>query len=222
MMKKLSIFLLLVLGMAGPAEDILLWQVNDSATVDGTPIQDFLVQYPETDDAWSAVRVRLTLPNQSTSTILDINFGDGIWEDGYWGVWLGDTGNGWGAGVPTGNQSRTGYKTMSTIQEIIDSNGVTIDSGEVLEALFVMELGYNTWDDGVGDYLWTTLAETNPELYSELRSRYMYESSDVAPPVITPWTPIQFYTHPPVPEPSAVLLMLIGAGILGLKRHKYI
>lgn len=34
-----------------------------------------------------------------------------------------------------------------------------------------MELGYNIWDDNVGeygDYVWTTLAESAPELYQNL------------------------------------------------------
>lgn len=38
------------------------------------------------------------------------------------------------------------------------------------------------------------------------------------PPGYAQWTPLQFYTHPPVPEPSSLLLALIGSSLLMLKR----
>lgn len=81
---------------------------------------------------------------------------------------------------------------------------------EVLEAMFIMELGYNEWNDDAGDYVWKTLAESAPELYKDLVKDYMYASGDVAPLTAIPWTP-DFHTVGSVPEPSTSLLCLIGA-----------
>ena len=85
---------------------------------------------------------------------------------------------------------------------------------EVMEILFVMELGYNTWDDDLGDYVWETLAQSAPELYQDLMRQHMYATGDISPPGYTPWTP-DFYT---TPEPSTSILCIIGLGLLLLKR----
>lgn len=85
---------------------------------------------------------------------------------------------------------------------------------EVMEILFVMELGYNSWSEIEDDYVWETLAQSAPELYENLRHQYMYGEFDISPSYTLAWTP-DFYT---TPEPSSGLLLLMGTGILGLRR----
>lgn len=217
-MKKFLIgFVLCMISFIGMG-DVLMWEVTDSTKVDNGSIQQFLVPYPSTDDSWPAARVKLVSSDGSSSTILKIYFGDGVWEDGDWGMELADYGNGWGTGVPTGNQSETGFNTINRIQDIIHGDVLDVPP-EVLEALFVMELGYNSWDESVGDYVWKTIASSAPELYKDLVREYMYASGDVAPSTTKNWNP-DFYTmNPPiVPEPSTGFLFLIGSSLLALKR----
>ena len=194
--------------------DVLYWQVNENTTVDGGDIQLFLVPYPSTEDAWPAARVKLVSSDGTSSRILDIYWGNGFQEDGRWGVELSDPGSGyWGAGAPVGIQSDTGYHTIGTIQGTLHGETPSYPP-EVMEALFIMELGYNEWNDGVGDYVWRTLAESAPELYRDLVGKYMYEQFDISPGPDHVWTP-NFYT---TPEPSTSLLCIIGLGLLLLKR----
>ena len=86
---------------------------------------------------------------------------------------------------------------------------------DALESLLVMELGYNSWDDNVGDFVCQTLAKSAPEVYNDLVDRYMYASGDVAPPNPSYWSP-NFYT---VPEPSSALFCIFGIGLLMLTRR---
>ena len=212
-MRKLVSMALLLLSFSAMG-DVLLWMVDENTTVDGNPIQQFLVEYPSDDDNWPAARVKLVSSDGTTSRILRIYYGEGIEEDGGWGAEASDPGNGyWGVGAPTGMQSETGYKTLGTIQGQL-SGDIPSYPPEVLEALFIMELGYNSWDDDVGDYVWRTLAESSPETYADLR-QHMYAEFDIEPSSIDPWSP-DFYTT--VPEPSTSLLCIIGFGVLMLKR----
>ena len=89
-MKRLVAILISCLAFFTGSGDVLLWQVNENTKVDGGDIQLFLVPYPSTDDSWPAARVKLV--NGSSSTILPIYFGNGVWEDGYWGAAFGDAG----------------------------------------------------------------------------------------------------------------------------------
>lgn len=88
---------------------------------------------------------------------------------------------------------------------------------EVLEALFIMELGYNEWDDGAEDYVWRTLAQSAPELYQNLVRQHMYASGDIAPLTATPWTP-DFHT---TPEPQSGMLLAVGLAVLMLRRKRF-
>ena len=198
--------------------DVLMWQVDDTATIDGTPIQNWIMASPyvEDDDHWVAARVKLTDAN---GTVLGIYF-DGAVEDGTWGVWIGDNGGGsWGAGVPTGNQSPTGHKTWYTTTD----NPITtvLEDPAAIEALFYIEIGYNSWNEDVGDYVWETLAESLPkETYETLRNQYMYGEGTLGPHKNDIWTPTEFYTQIPVPEPSSSALSLIGVSLFLLMRPR--
>jgi len=157
MLKKFIFVWLCLLSFAG-AGDVLLWTVDESTTVDGTLIQNFLQSYPTTEDNWPAARVKMISSDGTSSRVLDIYWGDGIQEDGNWGVELSDPGSGyWGAGAPIGMQSETGYHTLGTIQGELHGDILSYPP-EVMEILFIMELGYNSWNDDVGDYVWETLA----------------------------------------------------------------
>lgn len=214
-MRKLISMALLLLSFSVMG-DVLLWMVDENTTVDGNPIQQFLVEYPSDDDNWPAARVKLVSSDGTTSRILRIYFGEGIEEDGDWGAELMDSGNGWGAGAPRGLQSRTGYNTIGTIQGQL-SGDIPSYPPEVLEALLIMELGYNSWDDDVGDYVWRTLAESSPETYADLR-QHMYAESDIGPSSPDPWSP-DFYTT--VPEPSISILVIVGFSVLALRRETW-
>ena len=202
--------------------DVLLWAVDDSVTVDGTPIQNWIMASPyvEDDDHWVAARVKLTDAN---GTVLGIYF-DGAVEDGTWGVYIGDNGSGsWGAGVPTGNQSPTGHKTWYTSTD--DPTITVLEDPAAIEALYYIEIGYNSWNEDIGDYVWETLAESLPkETYETLRNQYMYGEGTLGPHKNNVWIPTEFYTlnpvipTPPVPEPNTTLLFTIGSGLLLLRR----
>ena len=197
--------------------DILLWQVTDSTTVDGDLIQHYLVPYPSTEDNWPAARVKLVSIDGSSRILKywgEDEYGNKVEWDGDWGAELMDIGGYWGTGNPTGNQSETGYNTIHRIQDPSSPNYPP----EVMEALFIMELGYNSWDDNAGeagDYVWQTLAQSAPEKYEDLISQHMYAPGDIAPLIATPWSP-NFYS---VPEPTTFLLLLLGFGILALRRN---
>lgn len=210
-MKKLIVILLSYLAFLNGSGDVLLWQVDENTKVDGGDIQLFLVPYPSDNDHFPAARVKLVSSDGSSSTILKVI---GMEEQPeYWGIEPWDTGSGyWETGIC---QSQTGYNTITSIQDQL--NGIISSyPPEVMDALFIMELGYNEWNDDAGDYVWRTLAESAPELYRELVGRHMYASGDIAPPTMVPWSP-DFHT---VPEPSTSLLCLLGTSLLMLRRKK--
>ena len=197
MKKILTIFLLLAMSTYG---DAFFWQVNDTATVDGTAIQSFLVPYHEDDDNWNVVRVKLVAPDKSV-TYLPVYFGDGVWEDGSDGMYIGEQDDGrWGTGH---------WGTQTEIQNVSDKilNGYSIAA----------ELG--RWEEDSVELL--ILAETRPELLTtEFVSTYMYKAGTLWPEPVNQWTPTEFYTSPPTPEPSSGILFLIGLSFLLLKRPK--
>ena len=189
--------------------DVLLWEVNENSKVDGGDIKLFLSPYG--DDA--GARVKLTDAN---GTILDVWYDNpedppARWEDCSLGVWIGDVGGGyWGTGW---NQSETGHKTWATTTDPPD---VFLEHPDAIEVMFIMELGYVSWDDNLNDWAWETLAESSPETYSYLRSRYMYGQGTIDPPIYTAWAP-DFHA---TPEPSSFLLSLIGCSFLLLRRKE--
>jgi len=153
--KLLALVMIYTISFCGFG-DILMWQVNETTKVDGGDIQCFLVPYPSDEDHFPGARVKLVSSDGTSSTILKIWYVNpddppSRWEDGDWGVELCNTGSGrWETGWV---QSETGYNTINTIQNQMSGNNLPYPP-EVMEILIVMELGYSSWDDDLGDYVW--------------------------------------------------------------------
>ena len=193
---------ILAAGVLPADEEVLYWMVDDSATVNdhGTisSIKDFLPA--ETDDSWSAARIRVTGGDIVGDVFLDVYDTDGTLQvgSGALGIAFGDTGSGyWGAGVPTGNQSPLGGY-----------------AGTSPEYSFIIELGNVSWDGNAASWV-ETVAVSQSATYSDI-SRYIHTSFDPNPTVGGAWAPTAYN----VPEPSSGLLLLVGGGLLLLRRRK--
>ena len=202
-MKGLLAAVLMMLGMMGQAEEILWWMVDETATVDNESITSFLESHPEDDYHWNMVRIKVTSGDNVIYLDNYQDWGSG-WErsSGADGVWIGESGD--GRGASTGN-----WATQSSL------DGLSRELFE--EAIFQVQLGTIEIDDGFNVVDWFTLAETDPVTKATLQ-QHLYERGSMQPPGYTQWTPLQFYTHSPVPEPSSLLLVLIGSSIFMLKR----
>jgi len=216
--------MLLVGGSYVKAEDILFWQVDESTLVDGIAISTWLMASPYVSDSmddYFAARVK-TIQGAS-SRILDFWYDNPDdppkrWEDGSWGISVADAdGAVYNMGEVHGTgevQSGTGYKTWHSTT---DDPASSLDDIAALDVRVVMELGYNSWSDGANDYVWQTIAASDPELYSELRNLHMYGQGTIGPWSATPWQP-NLFTNPNVPEPDSFVLVLLGLGLLMLLR----
>ena len=77
--------------------------------------------------------------------------------------------------------------------------------------LFMVELG--NWVDGS----WVVAAQSQSYTYAQLQSHIVQDwSNPYADPAITPWVAEGYV----VPEPSSGILLLIGGGLLALRRKR--
>ena len=194
---------ILAVGVLSADEEVLYWMVGDNATVNdhGTvsSVTDFLLA--ETDEAWSAARIRVTGGGITGDVFLDVYDENGALQEGSGalGIVFGDTESGyWGAGVPTGNQSPLGGY-----------------AGTSPEYSFIIELGNVSWDGNAAS--WVTVAESAAASYSSLYDAgYIASSFNMNPTAGAAWAPTSYN----VPEPSSGLLLLVGGGLLLLRRRK--
>ncbi|MBQ6914209.1 MAG: PEP-CTERM sorting domain-containing protein [Kiritimatiellae bacterium] len=192
-------------AVASAAEnDVLYWMVDDSATIDGTDVREFMNDYDAPSDSYFAARVRVTGGNITEDTFLNLysfNEDNSVSvEPGNLGVDFFDNGAGyWGAGVPDGNKSPSGDYSAGTP-----------------EYSFIVEIG-NVVGVGSDHSSWTTIASTEPTGYSEL-AEFIQQTQNLGEPLSKIWIPTEFVT--PVPEPSGGLLLLVGAAVLALRRRR--
>ena len=217
MMRRLHRFAVLAAALMASAvlvagDDVLYWMIDTSATITTdlhsdpqtkATIGEFFANigdyYPDlnTEGSAFAARVRVTGGGiqDGQDVFLDLYIpGYGLDKGGgEWGVEFGDAGGYWGAGVPTGNQSPSGDYSAGTP-----------------EYSFIVELGNIDAADN-----WTTVATSAAATYSSL-SDYIHETFDLNPGQLAVWTPTQFT----IPEPTSVLLMVIGGALLALRRKR--
>ena len=197
---------ILVTGSLSAAEEVLYWMVGDDATVNdhgtSSSVSDFLsAKLPaQSEDSWSAARIRVSGGDIVGDVFLDVYDLDGTLQvgSGALGISFGDTGSGyWGAGVPTGNQSP-----------------VSSYSAGDPEYSFIIELGNVSWDGTAASWV-ETIAVSQSATYSDI-SRFIHTSFDPNPMVGGAWAPTSYN----VPEPSSGLLLLVGGGLLLLRRRR--
>ncbi len=174
-------------------DEVLYWMVDNTATVttgDGETVNLTAFLDPEGD---YAARVRVVGDGITEPTFLRIYYPDGTTDSGEFGVDFGDSGSGyWGAGVPTGTQSPVGGYASSSP-----------------EYSFIVEIGNFESGD------WVTVAASDAASYASLSS-HIGERFEINPPVGKAWAPTSFTE---VPEPSSGLLLLVGGGLLALRRR---
>lgn len=197
-MKKVLAILVCMLAFASfGVDEVLYWMVDDAAQVhyhDGS-LAPILELVPDAIDTTLAARVRVVGGNLLDDTFTDIYIGDGERWPGDGGIDFDNVGGYWGVGNPTGIQA-------------------PITSFSSVEYSFMIELGNYDWNNDS----WTTVASSRPANYSSL-SQYIYTTFDINPPTTGIWNPRDFYV--PIPEPNSGLLILVGFGILCLKRKSY-
>ena len=198
----------LATGVSLAAERVLYWMVDDTATVtvDGTDvnIQDYLTaDYVGSHDqgTYYAARIHVT-GGDNVDVFLPLYTPGAGTYDGSMGVEFWDNGAGWGAGVPTGNQSPLG-----------------IYAADTPEYAFTIEIGNVSWTEADGpSWIETVAVGTAPASYTALNdAKYVAENFDVNPPAGQIWTPTAFTA---APEPSSGLLALIGGALLALRRRR--
>ena len=194
---------ILTAGISLADEEVLYWMVDDNAKVNdhGTIsyISDFLPA--ETDDSFSAARIRVTGGDITGDVFLDVYDSNGNLQvgSGALGIAFGESGGYWGAGVPTGNQSPLGtYASTSP------------------EYSFIIEIGNCSWNESSGTASWIeTVAVSDATRYSDL-SQYIHQSFSMNPTAGGAWSPTSYN----VPEPSGGLLLLVGGALLVLRRRR--
>ena len=176
---------------------VLYWMVDGDATVNDQKVSNFLPA--ETDDSFSAARIRVTGGDITGDVFLDVYDSDGNLQvgSGALGIAFGESGGYWGAGVPTGNQSPLGTY-----------------AGTSPEYSFIIEIGNCSWNGNSASWV-ETVAVSEATKYSDL-SQYIHQSFSMNPTAGGAWSPTSYN----VPEPSGGLLLLVGGALLVLRRRR--
>lgn len=188
-------------------EQVLYWMVQEDAraynNVTGvyTPIRDFFSAYASENGVDNEFGARVRVIGGGGDVFLDLYdaaMGGTLPDSGQFGVGFSTVDGVWGAGSVVGNQSLLG------------------DVGSP-EYSFMVELGNYVWDDSTETLSWVTVAASERMDYSSLGD-YIHPTFSTGVPGMMVWTPT-FFTI--VPEPSALLLLLIGGGMISLKRRRF-
>ena len=207
------VFLAALAAQAAWGETNLWWTVDDSATIDGKPIREYLDAYQATVSDWDgstdwfAARVQATDEGWSEPVFLGVWVEDGqggydLW-DGEAGVELAEGGEGWGTGSWTESLAAFGGLELTA------------------NTLFTVQIGYDRWDADQNDVFWTTLADmTSPQHYADLSQCLSF--GETGTPAASQWKATTFTSTNPaeVPEPATGLLALLGAAVLALRRKR--
>lgn len=195
------IFATMCLALLGKG-DALYWMIDETAYVDGNPIETFISPLPDDDENWAVGRVKITT-SSGVIKYLDTYVPDsnpnipGIEWPGNEGLYVG------GGGVFEGIAEYT--------------QGI-LPTGVNPETTFAIELGLNHWiDDGTeeGRIDFELLAITNPHTYEQIE-QFIHPQGSISPPSLLSWNPTYYHT---IPEPTTFLLLLLGFGILALRRN---
>ena len=193
------------------ADDYLLyWEVKDTATIDGVLLDDYVSWYAQAHNDFdeggksgkiAGARTVFYDAGGNGPALMNIyDYAGGRWADtGFTDTFINDE------NVPT-TVVGTGGGGMYSHFTASDPN----------ELSFAIELG--NWENGE----WVTLATSGTMSYSDLAVTsvdgmhilQMRDGIDVAN--FQPWAPTSYA----VPEPTSGLLILIGAGLLSLRRGR--
>lgn len=186
--------------------DTLYWMVKDDPVMpivtlertDGT--ETFLCSYIQPGDDSYSVRIRVV--GNGSSSILPIYDGVG-WVDGTTGAWIGHD---------LASEGGSGWFTSGILAS-------TLENYDESSLLFLMEIGEYLYDENSDEGFWVrTIAQSDPKTREEL-ARFTHPGGVAVPSDI--WSPTKFYEiGGGVPEPSSAILIMLGIGILSLKRRK--
>lgn len=194
------------------ADDYLLyWQVLDTATIDGTSINDYVSTFAQAhnnfdlDDGYSGriagARTVFFENGIGPSTMRSASYDGGHWaiEDEVTAEYIRGADGQTIVGTGTGKYSH-----------------FTFTPTDLNQLSFAIELG--NWENGE----WVTLATSGTMSYSDLTVTdsdgvHILQMRDgIELDNFQPWAPTAYS----VPEPSSGLLVLIGASLLALRRRR--
>ncbi len=192
-MKKLMILPLLVLEALNAFSSEVLWAALDEAAVinmNGTISNFHNYQSP---NGLTINAARITTKDEHGNIVALPLWVETYWETEFLEVCLSD---------------EDGYYGMPEWSSQFNLGEYSDDNMDV-----VFELGYVDWDS---DNPFITLAVANSTYGQLYDDKHTYESGSIAPPGYSNWMPTVFYV--PVPEPSIVVLAMIGLCLFLMKR----
>ena len=235
MIKKMVMIAAMMIGAMAFA-DVLFWQVDPSATVNyangsTSSMWDFLMAEPYAPNGNEQgmhyiIGARVSVvsdPSTFSQTSTEPSPGHGVlrWMLTENGRIIQNAAN---SPVDIGHPSTSLHGSgVST-----DDNGIAADRALYYQLSIVLGT-HNQWNDD-NHYIFQEIAWSGLYRGDYLEGLGSYRLGDMdeatAEQILNAWKPDQFYTYRPVPvytpgqvpEPSAGLLVMLGLGLLGLKR----
>ncbi len=191
LLKTVLILGALLAPFAATASSILWFSVSGSATVtDSSGVVSTVGEYTDADgNPINAARVRITGAGIPEDTFLQLYYEDGGWQ--------------------TAEGLDTAFLDGGTAEWQPADLGEDPDGSATVS----LELGYVDFDDELSEF---TAAAFSSATLDDLEAGGYISTGGVSVQSQTPWNPA-FYI--PVPEPSAGLLLALGACALALRRR---